>query len=95
MTSLWGRGRLHKKRNPKGPSESSFPPEFSYDETLANPPAIEPPVAKYTEKDLQKIFRTVLKARVPPSDGAYQKLLKARSPDVYCGKFHIESYNFS
>ena len=93
MTSIQGRGRPHQERTSKGPSGSSLPPESSHDETPVNPPA-EPPVAKYTEEDLQKIFRTVLKARAPPSDGSREKLLKARSPDVYSGKSHMECYNF-
>ena len=51
-------------------------------------------VAKYTEKNLQKIFKTVLEAQALPSDGPFEKLLKARSPDVYHDKSHIECYNF-
>ena len=37
---------------------------------------------------------TVLKARTPPSDGIHKKPLKARSPDVYCGKSHMKCYKF-
>ena len=48
---------------------------------------------KYTEKDLQKILRTVLKARTL-SDGTREKPLMARLPDIYCGKSHMECYNF-
>ena len=36
----------------------------------------------------------VLEARVLPSDDVREKPLKARSPDVYHGKSHIECYNF-
>ena len=57
------------------------------------PLAVKPSVAKYTEKDLQRILRTVLKAWAP-SDGAHEKLLNARLPDVYCSKSHMECYNF-
>ena len=59
-----------------------------------NPPDVEPPVAKYTKEDLQKILRTVLEARALSSDGPREKPLKARLPDLYCGKSHIECYNF-
>ena len=36
----------------------------------------------------------VLKARVSSSDGPREKSLKAKSPDMYCDKFHMEYYNF-
>ena len=53
------------------------------------------PVLKYTEKDLQRIFKTVLEAQVPTiAEEPWDKLLKARSPDVYQEKSHIEYYNF-
>ena len=93
MTSIRGRRYPHRERISKGPSGSSPPPESCYDETLVNLPA-ELPVAKYTEEDLQKILRTVLKARIPPSDGPHKRPLKARSPNVYCDKSHIECYIF-
>lgn len=35
-------------------------------------------IAKYTEKNLQKIIRIVLKAHVAPSDRFYEKLLKIK-----------------
>ena len=54
----------------------------------------KPPIAKYTEKNLQKILRLVLETQAPSSDGPRKKLLKIRSPDVYYGKSHIECYNF-
>ena len=94
MTSIQGRGRPRREQASEGPSGSSPPPESSHDEALVNPPADESPVAKYTEEDLQRILRMVLEARAPPSDGARKKPLKARSPDVYRGKSHMECYNF-
>ena len=39
-------------------------------------------------------MKVVLKAQVPAYNKPHEKLLKIRSPDVYCGKFHMESYNF-
>ena len=93
MTSIRGRGRPCRECISKSPLVSSSLPESSHDKAPANPLA-ESLVAKYTEKDLQKILRIVLKARAPPSDGTRKKLLKARSLDIYCGKSHIECYNF-
>ena len=90
MTSIRGRVRLCRERTSKG---SSPPPEFIHDETPVNPPAIEPPIAKYTKEDLQKILRTVFEAWAP-SDSIREKPLKAKSPDVYCGNSHMECYNF-
>ena len=93
MTFIQGRGRPHRERTSKSPSGSSFPSESSHDETPVNP-HVESPIAKYTEEDLQRIFQTVLKAWAPPSNGPREKPLKAKLPDVYCGKSHIECYNF-
>ena len=93
MTSIQSRGRFCRKRTSKGLLGSSSLPESSYNETLVNLPA-KPPITKYTEKDLQRILRTVLKAWAPPCDGSREKQLKARSLDVYCGKSHMECYNF-
>ena len=93
MTSIQGRGRLRRERTSKGLLGSSPPPESIHDETPVNPPA-EPLVTKYTEENLQRILRTVLKAQAPPFDGPREKPLKARSSDVYCGKSHMEFYNF-
>ena len=72
-------------------------PEFSHDKATIDFFAIHSCklfIAKYTKKDLQKIFRMVLEARAPPSDGLCEKLLKVRLPDIYCSKFHIKCYNF-
>ena len=93
MTFIRGRGRPCRERTSEGPSGSSPPPESSHDEGPVNPPA-KPPVAKYTKEDLQRILRTVLEVQAPPIDGLREKPLKARSPDVYCGKFHMKCYNF-
>ena len=68
--------------------------ESSYDKTPVNPPAVRLPIAKYIEKNLQKILITVFEAQVLPFDSSREKSLKARSPDVYCGKSHMECYNF-
>ena len=94
ITSIQGCGRSRREHASEGPLKSSPPPESSHDKALVNPPAVEPPIAKYTKKDLQRILRTVLKARALPSDGTREKPLKARSPDVYRGKSHMECYNF-
>ena len=93
MTSVRGRGRLCWERTSKGPLGSSPLLESSYNEVPVNLLA-EPPVAKYTKKNLQKIFRIVFKARALPSDGPHEKPLKARLPDVYYGKSYVECYNF-
>ena len=78
----------------KGPLGSLPPPKSSYDKTPVNFPTVEPFVAKYTEENLQWIPRTILEAQVPPSDSFCEKLLNARSPDIYPGKSHMECYNF-
>lgn len=59
-------------------------------------------IPKYFKQDLQQIFKTILEAKTPipalPSfahqDESRKKSLKARSPDLYCGKSHRKYYNF-
>ena len=97
MTSIQSHRCFCRKRISKGLSEFLFLPKSSYDKTLVNLPTVtlsKPPIAKYTEEDLQKIFKTVLEAQTPPFDGLCEKPLKAKSPDIYYSKSYIESYNF-
>ena len=94
MTSIRGRRRPRREHASEGPSGSSPPPESSHDEAPVNLPAVKPPVAKYIEEDLQRIFKTILEARAPLSNDVCEKPLKAKSPDVYRGKFQMECYNF-
>ena len=90
MTSIQDRGRPCRERTSKG---SSPPLESIHDEIPVNSPAVELPVSKYIEENLQTIFRTIFEAWAT-SDGAHEKPLKPRSPDVYLRKSHMEFYNF-
>ena len=89
------------------PPDSSLPPE-SGDELSEQPDGPPGPksraaatsVPKYSKDDLQRIFKAVLEARAPApastpivSEMPREKL-KARSPDVYRGKSHMDCYNF-
>ena len=88
--------------------DSSPPPESEVSEQPEGPPGPKSPaetsIPKYSEDDLQRILKTVLEARAPASAPApfpvpvvsevSRKKLKARSPDVYHGKSHIDCYNF-
>ena len=63
-------------------------------------------VVRYLEDNLQRIFKTVLDSRPPApiptpvvagapySEGSRERPLKARFPDIYWGKSHLEYYNF-
>ena len=61
-------------------------------------------VVRYLEDDLQRILRTVLDSRplalvpapaaAPHYEGPRERPLKARFPDIYWGKTHLECYNF-
>ena len=93
MTFIQGRGRPRQESTSEGLLGSLLPPESSHDEAPVKLSA-EPLIAKYIEKDLQKIFRTVFEAQAPSSDGPHEKPMKARLSDVYCGKSHMEHYNF-
>ena len=68
----------------------------------ANALAAATNIPKYSENDLQRILKAVLEAQAPtptPTPALVvfevsQEKLKARSPDVYRGKFYIDYYNF-
>ena len=94
MTSIRGHRRLCRECTSESLSGFSSLPKSNHDETPINLLAVELLIAKYTKVDLQKILRTVLKALTPPSDDNHEKPLKAKLPDVYCSKFHMECYNF-
>ena len=59
-------------------------------------------ILKYSEHDLQRIFKAVLEAQAlaPIPTPAFvvfkapQEKLKANFPDIYCEKSHINCYNF-
>ena len=90
MTSVQSRGRPHKERISEAPSKPSVGSDY---EGAISPiidlgaGSVGPPVAKYIEEDLQQILKAVLEAQVPASNEPLEKLLKARSPDVYCNHF--------
>ena len=82
MTSVQGRGRPCRERSSAAPSVAppdSFPPPESGNKLsdqpaglstkppVANAPAAANSIPKYSENDLQRIFKTVLEARVPAS----------------------------
>ena len=79
------------------PAPTSAPP-------LAPAPVDANAMVMYSEADLQLIFRTVLEARpLAPApapqplyfpDDPCERPLKARFPELYCGKTHMECYNF-
>ena len=90
-------------------SDSYTPaPAISRAPTPAPPaaPALSPSavnsMVKYLEANLQRIFRTVLETTPPAPalqprvfpDGPCERPLKPRFPELYCGKTHIECYNF-
>ena len=58
--------------------------------------------ARYSKENFQRIFKIVLEARAPilalqplvfPNE-PLTRPLKARFPNLYCGKTHMECYNF-
>ena len=79
----------YRKRISENPSRFSPLLESSHDKFPVNLLIIDPIIdlsrlfiAKYTEKDLQKILKMVLKTCSPLCNGLYEKLLKARLSDV-------------
>ena len=97
ITLIRCRRRLCRKRTFKSQSGSSPASESSYNKTLVNPPAVgfsKLFIAKYIEKNLHKIPKTILEVQASPTDKLREKLLKARLPDIYYSNSHIEYYNF-
>ena len=87
------------------PAGSSLPPKSEFSEQSNGPLGLKffaatIGVSKYVEDDLQQIFKAVLKAQaLAPAPALViskmpQEKLKARFPDIYRGKFHIDCYNF-
>ena len=87
---------------------------LSKEKPLANSPPATNSIPKYSEDDLQRIFKAVLEAQAlvpaltpilapapafvlapaPIVAKAHLEKLKARSPDLYRGKSHMNWYNF-
>ena len=102
MTSVRGRGRPRRERPSIAFPDSFPPPESEFSEQPDGPPGPKSPAAathvpKYSEDDLQRILKAVLEAQAPApatapatSEETQNKPLKARSPDVYRGKSHMD-----
>ena len=85
------------------PPDSFPPPESEISEQLPKSPT-NTSIPKYSKDDLQWILKAVLEAQtlvpapapvpVPIVSEVSREKLKARSPDVYCGKSHMDCYNF-
>ncbi len=88
----WSNNGDHKNSlgsNKPGPSEAPIRSEAPARPPHAPPPAA-PDVAQYIQKDMDHLFQTFLQA----SKGGSGDKLKATIPDVYCGRSHMECYNF-
>ena len=101
MTLVWSCKRFHIEYISTNPLWSSPFSKSSHDKPLVNFLIIdliigffEFFVAKYTKEHLQTIFKMVLKAQTLFSDKYYEKLLKARLPNIYYSKSYIKYYNF-
>ena len=118
MTSISGHGRPRQERLSVALSVApldSFLPLESSDKlsaqpvgpSVTKPPVADTPVAatnvpKYSEDDLQRIFKAVLETQTPASASVpapvvfeiFREKLKACSSDVYYGKSHMDCYNF-
>ena len=107
MILVQGRGCPRRERLSIAPSVappgSSFPPKSESSEQPDRPRGLKSPAAatsvpKYSEDDLQWILKAVLEAQAPAPAPVISKVcrekLKARSPDVYHGKSHMDYYNF-
>ena len=106
MISVRGRGRPYQECPSVtlsvalfvAPLCSSLPPKLEIskqpDGTLRPKSPATTSVPKYSEDDLQRILKAVLEAQSPAPAPAIseipQEKLKARSPDVYCRKSHID-----
>ena len=108
MTSVWGRGCPCREYSSIAPPDSSPPLKSEFSKQPTGPPGPKlsttaTNVAKYSKNNLQRTLRTVLEAQTPAPASApapatskkpQNKPLKARSPDIYCGKSHMDCYNF-
>ena len=112
MISVQGRRCLRRERPSVAPSvalsiaplDSFLSPDSKISKQPDGPPGPKSDISvpKYSENDLQKIFKAVLEARAPTlapvpvlvvSEVPREKL-KARFSDVYRGKSYMDCYNF-
>ncbi len=75
--------------NKSGPSKTPIEPEAPAEPSQAPPPTA-PDVAQYTQKNMDDLLQTFFQA----SKGRSRDKLKAKTPDVYRGRSHMECYNF-
>ncbi len=88
----WSNDGDHKDplgSNESRPLEALFGPEVPAGLPQALLPTA-PDVVRYTQKDMDHLLQTFFQAL---KDGSGNKL-KAKISDVYCGRSHIEYYNF-
>ena len=98
---------LDSFRSPEsGDKLSDQPAGPSGGKPLANSPSAATSISKYSEDDLQRIFKAVLEAwalapvsapapvPAPVVSEVPREKLKPCSPDVYRRKSHMECYNF-
>ncbi len=88
----WSNNRDYKNplgSNKPGSSKALIGPEALIGPSEASPPAA-PNVAWYMQKDMNHLLQTFFQAL----KGGFRDKLKAKTPDVYRGRFHMEYYNF-
>lgn len=74
-------------------------PDFVHNLELSAKPFVIFFIVNYLEDNIQHILKTVFETRSPitiiaPFERSWKRLLKAKFPNIYCGKTHIECYNF-
>ncbi len=74
-----------RREIPAGPEALLGPPQ-----ALPLPVSQDPGANRYSQQDLNRIIQTFFRA----SKGGSEDKLKAKTPDVYRGKSHMECYNF-
>ena len=101
ITLIQGCGQSYKERTFKRLLTFLSFLKSNYNKRLIDSPIIDfivnfsrLSIAKSTEKDLQKIFRLVLKTQALSFNRLCKKLFKIGSPNLYCGKSYIKFYNF-
>ena len=85
------------EKGTSAPSYASTPNQVSASSQASTPTPVKPTLAlKYSEVNLMRILKIFLgtKGQEPKAKVPRKQLLKAKVPDIYFGKSHIDCYHF-
>lgn len=103
MTLVWEKGHLQKKQvfkaltgflSPSSDHKNSLRQnKLSARSDKVLSPKVLVNITQYTKKNLEQVIQIVFQAQTL-KEKTQDKIFKAKLPNIYCGKFYLEYYNF-